>query len=623
MVTSAPAIAVFRSCPTLPIPKGSTYTYTGTVTNTGNSTLVEVMVYDSVPSNRTPVLGPITLAPGTGASFTGSYLAPRCCCYLVDTLTAIGRDRCSLEYVSNTSSSLCPLQTTPGLTMVLTCPTSPLTVGTVRAWSGFITNMGDVNLTNVYVVANYPATNTPVLGPLELAPGEIKLIAGTFVVPEDLENNPLVVSVAGKDTCTGQAWLAQEVCTGGANTAPLSLTVHGSGTVSGAANGQQLVVGRRYTLTAIPGSGATFLNWSGDVSGSNPVVSFVMAQGLAVVANFSGTSPGVEPGTFNGLFYDTNGVVSAQSGSFTLTVDSKSKYSGSLRMAGKKYSVSGTIAADSRATNTISRSGTSSLQVLWDFSITSGVVVGTVGDGTWLSQLLGDVAVWDSKSSPCPLAGNKYTVIFPGTGDGTTSPEGDGYGKVSIDGNGKITLSGTLADGTSVSQTATLSAGKDWPLYLSLYSNKGLLIGWLEFADQAGSDLSGKLSWIKPSSSSKYYPSGFDVHVDTVGSRYIAPSSSSTVLVPAERVLMLIGGDLPADVDQPVTLQPGGKVTTGVEGLSMSFKTSDGSFSGSYKPAGASKSYSFKGAALQKANTASGYILGTSQSGRANLEMVK
>ncbi len=546
-VTSAPAIAVYRACPAQPIPKGSLYTYTGTVTNTGNSTLVEIMVYDNMPSNQTPVLGPITLAPGASANFTGSYVAPKCCCYLVDTLTVVGRDRCSLDYVYNSSSSLCPLQTTATMAVVLGCPPSPFTAGTIRNYTGYITNSGDVNLTNVIVAANFPAGKT-VLGPLELAPREVKTFSGSFVIPENFNDHPLLISATAKDICQARAVTAQASC-------------------------------------------------SGD---STNVYLYPLA------------------GTYNGLFFNPDGVKSDESGFFTLTMRSQGSYSGSVKMAGKSYSVSGKTTADGRATNSIKQSSSSTLTVLWNFARRSGMgtVAGSVGNGTWSSLLEGDLAGFNSKTNPCPLAGKQYTLIFTGSAGSSNAPQGDGFGKATIDANGVVNFTGTLADGTAVAQKVAISANGDWPLWDPLYSNKGGVIGWMQFVDKPASDISGKLSWIKPASSSKLYPAGFAVTTDGIGSVYTAPTGSGTILPNPAQIFYAHGGELPAPLQTPVTLGANGKVTTTTAGLSMSFKTSDGSYSGSYKPPGNSTTYKFKGAALQKVNTASGYILTPTQSGK-------
>ena len=87
-ITTTPRITVTKNCPLLPTPRGGLYTYSGSVSNAGNVSLVNVYVMDDQPTNNTPVIGPITLAPGATVNFTNSYVAPVCCCLIIDTLTA-------------------------------------------------------------------------------------------------------------------------------------------------------------------------------------------------------------------------------------------------------------------------------------------------------------------------------------------------------------------------------------------------------------------------------------------------------------------------------------------------------------------------------------------------------
>ncbi len=74
LIQTSPAIAVTKDCPPSPVAPGGTLVYTGTVTNTGTVTLTNVFVVDDQPAPNTPVLGPITLHPGTGTNFSGSYI---------------------------------------------------------------------------------------------------------------------------------------------------------------------------------------------------------------------------------------------------------------------------------------------------------------------------------------------------------------------------------------------------------------------------------------------------------------------------------------------------------------------------------------------------------------------
>jgi hypothetical protein len=71
-----------------------------------------------------------------------------------------------------------------------------------------------------------------------------------------------------------------------------------------------------------------------------------------------------------------------------------------------------------------------------------------------------------------------------------------------------------------------------------------------------------------------------------------------------------------------VTLGAGSKVTTNspLPKLSLSFTLSSGLFKGSYTPTEAgAKAVSLAGAVMQKATNASGYFLGTNESGRVSL----
>jgi hypothetical protein len=66
----------------------------------------------------------------------------------------------------------------------------------------------------------------------------------------------------------------------------LTVRINGSGSVTPDLSGQSLVIGNSYTVNAIPGSGFAFSNWSGDVSGTSPQLTFVMQSNLVVTANF-------------------------------------------------------------------------------------------------------------------------------------------------------------------------------------------------------------------------------------------------------------------------------------------------------------------------------------------------
>ena len=180
-VLTAPQITVIKICPTQPARRGTLFIFTGSVSNSGNVTLTNVFVVNNQPAANTPVIGPLTLAPGASSNFTGSYIAPVDCCETIDTLTARGQDRCSGLTVTDTASQVCPLLTTPTIAVAQTCPPASQAIGTVWQFTGSVTNTGDINLTNVFVFSSQP-NNTLLLGPIELAPGESEGFSGSYVI---------------------------------------------------------------------------------------------------------------------------------------------------------------------------------------------------------------------------------------------------------------------------------------------------------------------------------------------------------------------------------------------------------------------------------------------------------
>jgi uncharacterized repeat protein (TIGR01451 family) len=177
----SPALTLTKNCPVSPPPRGGLFIYTGTVKNTGNITLINVFVTGNWPVPNTAVLGPITLAPGASSNFTASFIAPSDCCEIPTTLNARGQDKCSLTTVTARVSDVCPLLSTPGISVIQTCPSPTQQIGSVFQFTGMVSNTGNINLTNVLVFGNQPS-NTFVLGPIELAPGEAEVFNGSYII---------------------------------------------------------------------------------------------------------------------------------------------------------------------------------------------------------------------------------------------------------------------------------------------------------------------------------------------------------------------------------------------------------------------------------------------------------
>ncbi len=322
LVINRPRILVTKNCPLLPTARGGLFTFTGTVSNPGDVTLVNVYVTDNQPTNNTPVIGPITLAPGASVDFTGSYIAPHCCCLIIDTLTARGQDRCTGTNVVFTATAVCPLLSNPALTLLPNCPTSPIPMGSVFAFSGRVSNTGDVVMTNVFVFGPQ-GTNSPVLGPLELAPGESAAYSGTYTVP--FNSCSVQVTASGRDTCgdrqitssascpvaTLPAISVTETCPPGP--VPVGSLVVFGGSVKNTGNvslTNVLVFSSRATnavpvlgpITLEPGASVLFTGSYTAVAGSSQVTNTVTATGVdfclgATVRSTADCSSKITPST--------------------------------------------------------------------------------------------------------------------------------------------------------------------------------------------------------------------------------------------------------------------------------------------------------------------------------------
>ncbi len=404
----------------------------------------------------------------------------------------------------------------------------------------------------------------------------------------------------------------------------LQLAVNGLGSVSGATNGQQFPIGKVCKLTAVPVSGYVFSNWTGNVAGESPTLSFLMQSNLQVVANFVSNPFSSRKGAFNGLFYEDDQVRLGQSGAFTFALTDKGAYSASLQIGNKKTKASGKLNLEGRATNVVTRPGTNALTIVWSVALDgSDRITGTVSDGDWTADLLGDRAFF-TKTNAAPQAG-KYTMVLLGSPGGSLAPEGDSYGTAFVDASGVVKLKGYLADKTSLASKVPISKNGQWPLYASLYGGKGAFLGWATFTNQASSDFEGLISWIKPAiATAVYHPDGFNSEAALLGSRYTPPiGNTNRFLGLTNSVVLINGGNLSEAYTNDVMLGFGGKVTNASpNSLTMSFTLSSGLFSGSFTPSGATKGVSFKGVALQKANYAAGHFFGTNESGRVSLEAV-
>jgi hypothetical protein len=335
-------------------------------------------------------------------------------------------------------------------------------------------------------------------------------------------------------------------------------------------------------------------------------------------------------GVYQGLIQSQSGSPQT-SGLFTITVGNTGSMSAKLTFGGVAFSVKGTFDESGKLSAAIPRGGTSPLTLVLQLELTNGTgrITGTLSDATLTSDVMADPLAFNSKTNPATAFQGYYTVLLPPNSDDTGPgfPQGNGYGTLKVDAGGNIKFSGTLGDGTPISQKAVVSKDGTWPVFIPLYGKQGVMVGWVTFTNIVGvSDLNGALTWFKPPvSNSRFYPNGFTTVTSLFGSKYTTPSSGTPVLNVANsncNVLVTVGdGNLGSFSSNSVTLTAAKAASPcAANGFKVFVTASTGLFSGSFVNPSAHKSILFRGAILQKQNIGAGFFLGTDQTGFATVE---
>ncbi len=404
----------------------------------------------------------------------------------------------------------------------------------------------------------------------------------------------------------------------------LRLQIVGSGTVRGATNGQVIEIGRNYTLTAVPGAGSLFSNWSGSITATTNPLAFAMQSNTWLQANFVTNPFLAAKGTYNGLFAHTNRAQES-SGSFSLAVSGSGAYSGSLKRGADKYSFTGQFDVAGQSSTVVSRPRTNAWVVAMGLDFDAQQLGGWVSNGVsggWVADLLADRAVFDARTNPAAQYAGNYTVRIPGnTNEDGTVWLGDGYLTLSVDGGGKMAYSGSLADGTSVGPGSAPVCREGYtPLYVPLYNGTGSVWSWLGFdTNQPSTGLQGWLSWIKPAQAGAYYPGGLTNEVIAQGARYRPPTNiTNRVIELTNGVVIFAGGKLGVPLTNAVMLTASNKVIdlSLTNKLNLLLKVSNGTFTGGVTEPGLMRSNLFRGVLLQDENGGYGYFLETNRSGQ-------
>jgi hypothetical protein len=426
----------------------------------------------------------------------------------------------------------------------------------------------------------------------------------------------------------------------------LEVLTNGLGRITspdGATNNAPLKAGQSYTIRAsvLPGRNWLFSNWSGgtnlaylSVLSTNPVLSFTMSNNLILEANFVTNPFTAVAGVYNGLFYPSNGVTEESSGFFTATLPASGRgaYSAKILLEGASYPFSGSFNLTGLAEKTVARAGktpvTVNLQI--DLSGTNDQMTGSVSNGAegWFSTLAGERAAFNTRLNPATNYAGKYTLIVPPASNAPVSSPG-GYGEAALTATlaGNVSLAGYLGDGKAFNQSVPVSKNGNIPLYASLYSRQGLLLGWLSLTNNPTNQppqtlLGTNLSWIKLSSGSgTSYANGFtNTNITVLGSHYVPPSSGADILFLTNGTLTISNGDLASALVYSNLSIAGSKLSNDDPGnptnkLAVAINPANGTMTVTFRPTGSGRNTVGRGVVLQNGTNAAGWFLGTNQSG--------
>jgi uncharacterized repeat protein (TIGR03803 family) len=404
--------------------------------------------------------------------------------------------------------------------------------------------------------------------------------------------------------------------------------INGAGIVNPNLNGQYLQVGKSYSMTAIPSTGSLFTGWTGDVETNSAKIVFVMGSNLVLQANFQPDLFYTGRGSYNGLFQTTDDASPTNSGLFGLTLTGRGAFTGHVQLGLTRTGLSGRFDMDGNASVTVLRRNLNplilNLQLISNEE--TNVIVGSVAvtnNSGWNAGLIAYRANFNANTNPAALAG-RYTLVIPSEGGATNVPGGDSYGILTVNAGGQIRFSGVLSDNTKISQGMVVSEDGNWPLYVPLYGNQGLIAGWLTFSSvsSATGSITGNVIWYKPQvPTAKYYPEGFRVSSEVIGSSYVAPPSGVPILsLSTNAAIVFSGGDLTESIFNPITLDAMNHVSSeGGNPMMMSVTLGNGLFQGSVTDTNSMQKFLFKGVVLQNQDSAAGYFLGPTLSGEVLL----
>lgn len=239
-------------------------------------------------------------------------------------------------------------------------------------------------------------------------------------------------------------------------------------------------------------------------------------------------------GRYLGLIAPSSTLNNDLGGRIDLKLTRVGSYTGTLNMAGRLYPFKGTCDEQGKSDVTILRTGLPALVARLTFD-GSGALTGLLwqtGDHLPQELISAHQVPWVATTNPATAYVGTYTAALqPPTPLPAGSPEGTGWMKYKISKAGACSGSGRLADGTPVTLASVVWPDGSLPLFVSLYTKAGSVLGTV---DCATTPLQGSLRWRKKPATppaGRNYANGIGpLDLAVTGGRYTAPRAGQYLL---------------------------------------------------------------------------------------------
>jgi hypothetical protein len=271
-------------------------------------------------------------------------------------------------------------------------------------------------------------------------------------------------------------------------------------------DGRSLELGKVYTMTARPASEQIFVRWeirtnadlsitNGVTFSTNATLSFEMKSNLVLVADFA-PNPFPASGGYTGLFFEdgTNFFRPENAGFFALRLAHSGSFSGRIVLQGLTHPFRGQFDALGKARVAIVRRASPPVALSLELDMLGGGtnITGTVrtaSDANTLTSSLDAPRNGDGTA----FAGRRAFLLVDEVGDTVVNA-----GSV-VNSSANVSIRGVLQPSRGFTSATSISSDGRVPFYVSFNQGTEVITGWLQFASDGDSSVSGQLFWVSPS----------------------------------------------------------------------------------------------------------------------------